>query len=588
MKRSQGPNGYGGRKSVCSAQRPTSRAAVLAVVLWAICSGFLNGQTNVKNKKLLISSVQVNDKVVAIRDGQALKLGAGAQDVVFRFGAAQNSDWSPNRLQYKLEGYDSGWRESGGEMNFTVRFYNRTGDQVSQKVYNVTGSSPGWNSSLQNSTLTHRRETVTVPPGASTLWVVISSAGPPETEGVYVVANLMVSETDSNRVSTSILIGPQLDQQGDLSNPERVPPGWARDGTHPSMAKIISIGRDPVVHAFAVLDDDPISHAEWRTARLSAPKVRPGAKLVVEWNEMYSMGAGDASTATYHELSPGNYNFHVQEVNIFGIPTGIETSLRVVVSPPFWRMTWFWSAVSAALMAALLGMARYVTWRKMRNELLVLKGQQALEQERLRIAQDIHDDLGARVTQISLLSAMAQVNPEFSEKAKSEFAQVSQMSRDLVAALYETVWAVNPENDNLDAVGNYICQMVTTLCERSRLRCRFYVSELPQKPQISSQTRHNLSMAVKEAVNNVIKHAGASEVIVRIELAGNGLNVSVSDDGRGFEISEQLSTGNGLTNMKRRLQEIGGNCVIESEPGKGTAIHLRMTVNNALTFSNGA
>jgi len=118
------------------------------------------------------------------------------------------------------------------------------------------------------------------------------------------------------------------------------------------------------------------------------------------------------------------------------------------------------------------------------------------------------------------------------------------------------------------------------------LRCRFYVSELPQKPQISSQTRHNLSMAVKEAVNNVIKHAGASELIVRIELAGHELDVSVSDDGRGFEISEQLSTGNGLTNMRRRLQEIGGTCVIESEPGKGTTIHLRMTVNNELTFSN--
>ncbi len=561
--------------------------AVLVVVILTIGTSCLSAQTNDKGKKLVISSVQVNDKAVVMRPGQALKLGPDAQDVVFRFGAATNSDWAPNRLSYKLDGYDGAWHASGGEMNFTVRFYNHTGDQVSQKVYNVTGNSAGWNSSLQNSTLTHRRETVTVPPGASRLMVVISSAGPPETEGVYVVANLMVSETDSNAFPAIVLIGSPLDQQQrDVSNPEKAPTGWARDGTHPSMAKIINIGRDPVARAFAVLDDDPISHAEWRTALSTAPKVTPGAKLVLEWNEMYSMGAGDAGTATYRTLQPGNYDFRVQEVNIFGIPTGVETSMKVLVTPPFWRTTWFWSAASATLMAALLGMARYVTWRKMRGELLVLKGQQALEQERLRIAQDIHDDLGARVTQISLLSAMAQVNPEFSDKARSEFAQVSQMSRDLVSALYETVWAVNPENDNLDAVGNYICQMVTALCERSRLRCRFYVSELPQKPQISSQTRHNLSMAVKEAVNNVIKHANASEVIVRIELAGHALDVSVSDDGRGFEISEQLSTGNGLTNMKRRLQEIGGSCVIESEPGKGTTIRLRMTVNNALTFSN--
>ena len=554
-------------------------------IYFGFCSCLI-AQTSDKGKKLVISSVQVNDKVIAMREGQALKLGANAQDVVFRFGAATNSDWAPGRLRYKLDGYENAWRESGGQMNFTVRFYNRTGDQVSQKVFTVEGDSAGWNGSIQNSSLTHRRETVKVPPNGSRLMVVISSAGPPETEGVYVVANLTVSETVSNTFSAPVLIGSPLDQQGEMSNPERAPAGWARDGTHPSMAKIINIGRDPVVRAFAVLDDDPISHAEWRNSLSTAPKVTAGAKLVLEWNEMYSMGAGNGGTATYRSLAPGNYDFRVQEVNIYGMPTGIETSLKLVVTPPFWRNTWFWSIVSAALMAGVLGTARYVTWRKMRGELLVLKGQQALEQERLRIAQDIHDDLGARVTQISLLSAMAQVNPEFSDKARSEFAQVSQMSRDLVSALYETVWAVNPENDNLDAVGNYICQMVTTLCEQPRLRCRFYVSDLPQKPQVSSQTRHNLSMAVKEAVNNVIKHAGASEVVVRIELAGHNLDVSVSDDGRGFEISEQLATGNGLTNMKRRLQEIGGSCAIESEPGKGTTIRLRMTVNNTLSFSN--
>lgn len=536
---------------------------------------------------MVISSVQVDDKAMPIRPNQALKLGANAGDVVFGFGPAANSDWMPNRLRYKLDGYDSAWHEGDGEMNFTVRFYNRAGDyQVSQKVFNVVGDSAGWNGSLKNSSMTHRRETVIVPPGGSRLMVVISSAGPAATEGVYVVANLMVSETESNAFPAAVLIKSPLDEQPDISNSEQAPVGWARDGTHPGMAKIVSIGRDPVVRAFAVLDDDPISHAEWRTSLSTAPRVTPGAKIVLEWNEMYSMGVGDAGHATYRRLPPGNYVFRAQGVDIFGKPTGVETALRVVVSPPFWRTTWFWSVVSAALMAGGLGIVRYVTWRKMRGELVVLKSQQALEHERLRIAQDIHDDLGARVTQISLLSAMAQDNPEFSEKARSEFAQVSQMSRELVAALYETVWAVNPENDNLDAMGNYICQMVTTLCERPRLCCRFYVSDLPKKPQISSQTRHNLMMAVKEAVNNVIKHARASEVIVRIELHGEALHVTVSDNGCGFHVSGQRASGSGLTNMKRRLEEIAGTWSIESEPGKGTTIHLTLGVNRPLAFSN--
>ena len=166
-----------------------------------------------------------------------------------------------------------------------------------------------------------------------------------------------------------------------------------------------------------------------------------------------------------------------------------------------------------------------------------LKQQRALEQERLRIAHDIHDDLGARMTQISLLSAMSQENPAFPDKARADFDKISKMSRELVAALYETVWAVNPENDNLEALGNYLCQMVKQLCEQTSLRCRFHVQGLPHEVQVSSQTRHNITMAVKEAVHNVIKHAGATEVTIRMVFTDGLLDVFVHDDGAGFETS---------------------------------------------------
>src|SRR5262249_56939930 len=177
---------------------------------------------------------------------------------------------------------------------------------------------------------------------------------------------------------------------------------------------------------------------------------------------------------------------------------------KFVVSPPFWKTAWFWGAMSAIFIGAVLGLARYVTWHRMRRELLVLKSQQELERERLRIAQDIHDDLGARVTQISLLSAMAQDNPGVSSAASSEFNRISQMARDTVSALYETVWAVNPENDNLDALGNYLCQMVHQLCEQAKLSCRLRVPDLPSDVQVASQLRHNVILAVKEAINNII------------------------------------------------------------------------------------
>jgi signal transduction histidine kinase len=174
---------------------------------------------------------------------------------------------------------------------------------------------------------------------------------------------------------------------------------------------------------------------------------------------------------------------------------------------------------------------------------------------------------------------VSQGNTSFPEKARADFDKVSKMSRELVLALYETVWAVNPENDNLEALGNYICQMVKQLCEAIPLRCRFYVQNLPNDVQVSSQTRHNISLAVKEAVHNIIKHAGSPDVTIRVEFTDDFLDVSVQDSGSGFKPVEKVS-GNGLSNMKQRLQKIGGSCSIESMPGQGTTVRLRLKIQS--------
>jgi signal transduction histidine kinase len=236
--------------------------------------------------------------------------------------------------------------------------------------------------------------------------------------------------------------------------------------------------------------------------------------------------------------------------------------------------------VAVIFVAASAAGARYRTAYKLRRELQRLEQQRELEQERLRIARDIHDDLGARVTQISLLSAMAPDHPGFPQNARADFDRISRMSRDLVSALYETVWAVNPENDNLSALGNYLRQVTSQLCELAQLRCRLYIPALPRDVLVSSQTRHNITMAVKEAVHNAIKHASASEVTVRVTFAESWLTVSIQDNGCGFQAAG-LPSGNGLANMKRRLEDLGGNCVVESQPGRGTSVHLRLMIGSA-------
>jgi signal transduction histidine kinase len=520
---------------------------------------------------------------VQIRRNGSVNLGSSPKNIAFTFGPIPNSKQAPVRIRYRLEGYEDNWHDEASEMDLTVRFYDQAGDITSEKTFGVSGDSAGWDGSLATSTLIHRRETLVVPPRASKVMVVISSAGPPDAVGVYVVANLVVSKSYDDRPSLILLQSP-FDQQPYNSTANKPPQGWMRDGIHPSMAKIIQVGQSPAVSAFGILDDDPIGHAEWHNTLDSAPKVAPGDHLVVEWNEMYSIGAGSLNVASYDKLASGKYIFQVEGTDLIGKPTGIEASLTVQVPQPFWRMPWFWGTVFLMTVAAMFGTSRYVVWQRMHREMRRLKNQQALEQERLRIARDIHDDLGARVTEISLLSAMSQNNPAFSEKARGEFDRISQMSRELVSALYQTVWAVNPENDNLDALGNYLCQMVNQMCERVKVRCRFEVADMPREVPISSQTRHSITLAVKEAVHNVIKHAKASEVCIHLTFNENLLTILVQDNGCGFLLADDVA-GHGLVNMRHRMEVVEGSCAIESNPGHGTMIYFRLVVRPPATIT---
>ena len=551
---------------------PGAAAPILGLWLAIVTVSVRAEDTNA----LEIQGVGANDKNLPFQGKPEVNFGSYPENIIFRFGPGTNAVQSPLRLRYTLEGFEDAWHEGGAEMGLTVRFYNDAGDQISQNIYRINGESTGWTGSLRTSSLTHRRETMVVPPLATRLLIVISSAGPPDTVGIYVVANLVVSKSSGSQGNVILLQSPFDNDHGDHVSGDP-PAGWMHDGIRPSMAMVVKFGQEPQTKAFAILDMDPAGHAEWHNIFESAPAVTPGDSLVVEWNEMYSMGLANFRQANYSQLPAGHYQFRVRGMDVMGKLTGAEASVNVFVPQPFWKTPWFWSAAVIALAALMTGISRYFVWHRMRREMVRLKHQRALEQERLRIAHDIHDDLGARVTQISLLSAMSQENAAFPDRARADFDRISKMSRELVAALYETVWAVNPENDNLEAQGNYLCQMVNQLCERTPIRCRFHVLGLPHEVQVSSQTRHNINMAVKEAVHNVIKHSGASEVTIRMAYADGILNVAIEDNGAGIP-PDTKSGGHGLTNMKQRLANIGGHCFIESQPGKGTTVRIRLPI----------
>jgi len=535
--------------------------------------------SNNTDRVVEIRSATVEGKSMTLRHGTEVNLGVFPNTIVFEFGMNTNLKEKPLRIRSRLDGLENEWKVSNGQMFLDIRFFNSSGDQVSHTLFPIEGESAGWNGSLKTSPLTHRRETVVVPAQASEAWVLVSSAGPPATLGIYVVANLVVSKQSSNAPPV-VLMQPLLDHPSDVTGNQQFVQGWTRDGTHSSMAKIVNIGQDSQTRAFAIVDDDIGAHAEWRNQKDTAAPVHPGDRLVVEWNEMYSIGIGDYHMVRYPTLPAGDFRFRVIGVDTMGKQVGAEASLRVIVPKPFWRATWFWFVVLVSMIMLVFGSWRYVLRKRMQRELSVLKNQQALERERLRIARDIHDSLGARVTQISMVSSRAQDNQSFPEMARVEFDRISKISRELVSALYETVWTVDPENDNLDELGNYLCQIVNQLCERAQFRCRFYTVDLPSDIQVSSQIRHNVSMAVQEAVHNVIKHAGAAEVAMDIKFTNDLLVITIRDDGNGFKPVDN-SSGNGLINMKKRLSDIGGQCLVESQLGKGTAIQLSVTIESS-------
>jgi signal transduction histidine kinase len=215
-----------------------------------------------------------------------------------------------------------------------------------------------------------------------------------------------------------------------------------------------------------------------------------------------------------------------------------------------------------------------------------MEQQRAVELERQRIAANIHDDLGASLTRITLLSDLAREGA-IAGGISAEMDQIHRTSRQLTRSMDEIVWAVDPEHDTLDSLVSYLGKFAQDLLAAANVRCRLQFPVTVPVVSLNSQVRHNLFLAVKEALHNVVKHAAATESRLQFSLESDAFVLTVSDNGRGFnpgepaahsvdEKSDRISSGHGLKNIARRLNEIGGRCEVISAPGQGTEIRLRV------------
>jgi signal transduction histidine kinase/ligand-binding sensor domain-containing protein len=287
--------------------------------------------------------------------------------------------------------------------------------------------------------------------------------------------------------------------------------------------------------------------------------------------------AGIQRTVTYGSLPAGDFRFEVKACNSDGIWNEVPAAFAFTVSPVWWQAWWFRVVALAVLTGGIFAIVRYVTVRRLRARLHVLEQQAALDKERSRIARDLHDDLGGRLTQVVLLNELALQDNTVAAPERDRAREVSGAMRQVIKALDETVWALNPRNDTLPDLIDYFGQFSVEFLHAANIRCRVDLPDHPPKLPVPADVRHHLFLVLKEALNNVVRHAQAAEVHLRVSLDHRKLQITIEDNGHGFGVGASDLHADGLRNMRERMVELGGAFDLTST-ATGTRIAFQWTL----------
>ena len=304
--------------------------------------------------------------------------------------------------------------------------------------------------------------------------------------------------------------------------------------------------------------------------------------------ELTDAGARDGDLFVYSRLplllktaagcvvtSVGQAGEYMWRISLADRKHGADQRVVLTVLLPLGRQVWFW-----AMIAVMLASLAFAAWRYIVG--LRLQRQLALDEERARIARDLHDEIGANLTHISILSTLA-AKPAATE-SRTHHAEVANVARQTIQAFDEILWSVNPRNDTLQSLSHYICRRTEEILAPALIAHQFSLDESLPECIVPPQRRHGLLLAIKEALHNILKHASASRVEVQCTMDGGTFVVRMTDNGCGFDQQAVSATpqgrqGHGLENMCRRLNEMGGSCHLESRPGEGTHITFRLPLD---------
>jgi signal transduction histidine kinase len=279
-----------------------------------------------------------------------------------------------------------------------------------------------------------------------------------------------------------------------------------------------------------------------------------------------------------------------QDISSFELLLNSPADIKVLARPPWWtleRLLIGMGALACVLAVTVLWITqlhrkveeRTTELEKQIQERQRVEHQRAMEQERARIAQDLHDELGSGITEISMLVTVAGSASGPGNGPGRHLEEIGDRARQMVTALDEIVWAMNPKHDSLMSLVSYSCLYADRFLKLANIACQLKGAvDLPDRA-VSSVHRHEFFLAFKEALTNVARHSGATEVRLGVRLIGNRLRLSIADNGRGLAADAGGRGGDGLVNMRARLEKMGGRFAIASQPGRGTTVRFYMPLN---------
>ena len=289
--------------------------------------------------------------------------------------------------------------------------------------------------------------------------------------------------------------------------------------------------------------------------------------------------SGTRREVRYTHLDPGEYIFRAKCSNNDGVWNNAGMAIRVIIVPPFWRQWWFFSVVGIIAVAAVGGSIRYIELRRIHRRLEKLERERAIELERSRISRDMHDEIGSSLTKIAILGELVHQKLSKSEDALAFSEKISETARTVVDSMSEIIWAIDPKNDKLENLAAYIREHASEDIEMAGIICRFDFPDLIPTLNLSAEIRRNIFLTVKEAVHNIVKHSRATLVEFSLRFDGGVFELSIRDDGVGFTPEATTGSGNGLSNMRRRIEQIGGIFTLSSEGRKGTTIRIAVPLS---------